>query len=54
MGSTPSGVAKVVVRISPHYKGRNGSLVPIGHKGRFVLFENSKNGMKYDLNRAAN
>ena len=27
----------LVVRISPHYRGRNGSLMPIGHKGRFLL-----------------
>ena len=38
----PSGVTKAVVRISPHYRGWNGSLVPIGHKGRFQLLENSK------------
>ena len=31
-----------VVRISPHYRGWNGSLVPIGHKGRFLPLENSK------------
>ena len=31
-----------VVRISPRYKGKNGSLVPIGHKGRFLPLENSK------------
>ena len=36
------GVAKAVVRISPHYRNRNGSLVPIGHKGRFLPLENSK------------
>ena len=38
----PSGVSKAVVRMSPHYRGRNGSRVPIGHKGRFLPFENSK------------
>ena len=38
----PRGVAKAVVIISPHYRGKNGSLVPIGHKGRFLPFENSK------------
>ena len=32
----------IVVRISPHYRGKNGSLVPIGHKGRFLPLENSK------------
>ena len=26
-----------VARISPCYRGRNGSLMPIGHKGRFLL-----------------
>ena len=31
-----------IVRISPHYRGKNGSLVPIGHKGRFLPLENSK------------
>ena len=31
-----------VVRISPHYRGSNDSLVPIGHKGWFLPFENSK------------
>ena len=31
-----------LVRISPHYRGRNGSLVPIGKKGRFLPLENSK------------
>ena len=34
--------ASCVVRISPPYRGRNGCLVPIGHKGRFLPFENSK------------
>ena len=41
-GIIPSGVAKAVVRISPHYRGKNGSLVPIGHKGRFLPLESSK------------
>ena len=27
----------VVARISPCYRGRNASLMPIGHKGRFLL-----------------
>ena len=27
----------IVARISPCYRGRNGSLMPIGHKGRFLL-----------------
>ena len=49
-------VAKAVVRIYPHYRSRNSSLVPIGHKGRFLPFENSKkkNEMKYDINKAVN
>ena len=29
--------ADPVARISPYYRGRNGSLMPIGHKGRFLL-----------------
>ena len=38
-----------VVRIYPYYRGRNGSLKPIGHKGRFLPLENSKkNGSKND------
>ena len=35
-------VAKAVVRIYPHCRSKNGSLVIIGHKGRFLLFENRK------------
>ena len=31
-----------VVRISPYYRGKNVSLMPIGHKGRFLPLENSK------------
>ena len=26
-----------VAGISPYYRGGNGSLMPIGHKGRFLL-----------------
>ena len=33
---------RFVVRISPHYRGKNGSLLPIGNKGRFLPLENSK------------
>ena len=44
-------VAKAVVRIYPYYRGRNGSLVPIGHKGRFLLFENRKTGNGNSINR---
>ena len=40
--STSFPTMSTVVRISPHYKGKNGSLVPIGHKGRFLPLENSK------------
>ena len=43
-----------VVRISPHYKSMNESIVPIGHKGRFLLFENRKNKRENNINRAAN
>ena len=37
-----SQLIHTIVRISPHYRTKNGSLVPIGHKGRFQLFENRK------------
>ena len=30
-------VASSVARISSCYRGKNGSLMPIGHKGRFLL-----------------
>ena len=32
----------VVARISPCYRGRNGSLLPIGQKGRFLLMVNAE------------
>ena len=32
----------IVARIYPCYKGRNGSLMPIGHKGRFLLWMNAE------------
>ena len=35
-------IVGTVVKISPHYRSRNGSLVPIWHKDRFLLFENRK------------
>ena len=55
MWDQPRGVAKSVVRIYPHYRGKNGSFVPIGHKGRFLPLENNKKmEWKYDLNRAVN
>ena len=47
-------VAKAVVRISPHCKTKNGSLVPIGHMGRFLLFKNKKNEMENSINRTVN
>ena len=50
----PSGVAIAVVRIADHYRGRNGSLMPIGHKGRFLLFENRKKLKGNNLNRTTN
>ena len=31
-----------VARISPCYRGRNGSLMLIGHKGRFLLMVNAE------------
>ena len=30
-------VASSIARIYPYYKGRNGSLIPIGNRGRFLL-----------------
>ena len=40
-------VANSVERISLCYRGRNGSLIPIGHKGRFPLMvKMQKNKMK--------
>ena len=47
-------VAKAVVRISPHCRSTNDSLVPIGHKGRFLLLENRKNEMEMQVNRTVN
>ena len=41
----------IVLRISHHYKSRNDSLVPIGHKDRFLLLENRKNEMEMQVNR---
>ena len=41
-------VTKAVASIYPCYRGRNGSLVLIGHKGRFLLFENKKK-MKWKI-----
>ena len=43
-----------IARISPCYRGRNGSLVSIGHKGRFLLLENRKNERENSINRTAN
>ena len=43
-----------VVRISPHCRSKNGSLVPIGHKGRFLLLENRKNKRENNININAN
>ena len=45
---------RTVVRISPHYRSRNDSIVPIGHKGRFLLLENKKNETKMQVNRTIN
>ena len=36
-------VASSVARISPYYRGRNGSLMSIGHKGRFMLMVKMQN-----------
>ena len=47
-------VAKAIVRISPHYRSKNGSLVPKGHKGRFLLFENRKNERENSINKTTN
>ena len=35
-------VAKFVAGISPCYKGRNGSLLSIGQKGKFLRVENAE------------
>ena len=35
-------VASSIARISPYYSGRNGSLIPIGKKGRFLLMVNAE------------
>ena len=43
-----------VVRISPHYRSKNGSLMPIGHKGRFLPFENRKKRNGNSINRTSN
>ena len=46
----------LVVSISPHYRSKNGSLVPIWHKGGFLLFENKKkqNGKWHKQNSKIN
>ena len=49
MWDQPRGVAKAIVRISPHYRGKNGSFVPIGHKGRFLPLENNKKKTKVKM-----
>ena len=36
------GFVGPVARISPCYRGRNGSLLPIGQKGRFLLVGNCR------------
>ena len=38
-----------VARIYPCYRGRNDSLMPIGHKGRFLLMENAENKTKKEM-----
>ena len=45
-------VASSATRISPGYKGGNGSLLSIGQKGRFLLVKmiKRKAGMKLDRN----
>ena len=43
-----------VMRISPYCRSKNGSLVPIGHKGRFLLLENRKKWNGNSINRVAN
>ena len=37
LGGKAKHPAAIVVRISPYYRGRNGSLLSIGQKGRFLL-----------------
>ena len=36
-------VRDFVAAISPCYRGKNGSLLSIGHKGRFLLVVNAEN-----------
>ena len=42
-------VASSVARISPYYRGRNGPLLSIGQKGRFLrvkMLKRKQNGQK--------
>ena len=36
-------IVPAVIGISPYYRGRNGSLLSIGQKGRFLLVLNAEN-----------
>ena len=38
----PGMVTSSIAGISPCYRGRNGSLPSIGHKGRFLRVENAE------------
>ena len=54
MPSSTNPLVSTIVRISPHCRSRNGSLVPIGHKGRFLLLENRKDEMEMQVSRTVN
>ena len=45
---------KGVARISPCYRGRNASLMPIGHKGRFLLMVKCRKRNRNDRSRTVN
>ena len=45
-------VAGSVAGISPYYRGRNGSLLSIGHKSRFLHVENVEK--KLNIKKAKN
>ena len=44
-----NGFINTIARNSPYYKGMNGSLMPIGHKGRFLLMVNAENKTEMEM-----
>ena len=42
-------VASYVARIYPYYRVWNDSLMPIGHKGRFLLMVNAENKTETEM-----